>query len=110
MGRLTSSWTHPSQEHCQIPREAEEHAVSVVEPAFEALSYTWGSIECKINLEVVTQTQGSCSIPMEEKVRLPVSQNLYDALKHLRNATTSRTLWIDAICIDQNNITERNHK
>jgi hypothetical protein len=107
---LTSSWTHPSQKHGPIPREFEEDTVSVAEPAFEALSYTWGPIECKINLEVVPLTQGSCLIPMEEKVYLPVSQNLYDALKHLRNATTPRTLWVDAICIDQNNTTERNHQ
>ena len=36
-----------------------------------------------------------------------VGNNLYSALQHLRHSFESRTLWIDAVCIDQNNLYER---
>jgi hypothetical protein len=61
---------------------------------YEALSYTWGEPinEAKITVNSIT---------------VPVRRNLSDALYHLRGDET-RILWIDAICIDQNNIPERN--
>ena len=39
-----------------------------------------------------------------------VRENLWKALTHIRLATENQTLWIDAICIDQQNIQERNHQ
>ncbi|KAF2728575.1 hypothetical protein EJ04DRAFT_416277, partial [Polyplosphaeria fusca] len=33
--------------------------------------------------------------------------NLFAALRHLRNAKESRSLWIDAICINQSDVIER---
>jgi len=66
-------------------------------PLYEALSYTWGSIEnpkeAYTNGELMT-----------------IRQNLWDALQHLRYQHEQRVLWIDAICIDQHNIAERNHQ
>lgn len=41
---------------------------------------------------------------------LPVTKNLYGALNHLRNEHTERDLWVDAICINQDNIKERNYQ
>ncbi|MCJ1291682.1 hypothetical protein MMC34_003227 [Xylographa carneopallida] len=38
----------------------------------------------------------------------PVTTNLETAMKYLRHEFAERILWIDAICIDQSNITERN--
>lgn len=64
---------------------------------FEALSYVWGGEE-KPNTVVV------------EGRRLPVTANLYRALLGLRNAKSPRILWVDAICIDQSNIPERNRQ
>jgi hypothetical protein len=66
-------------------------------PEFDALSYVWGG-EGKPN-----------AIYIEGK-KLPVTASLHGALLRFRNATTSRTLWIDAICIDQSNIPERNRQ
>lgn len=62
---------------------------------YEALSYTWQS-----------QTLSDYVI-CNGKV-LSVTQVLYDALHTLRRATTSRLLWIDQLCINQENVTERN--
>lgn len=41
---------------------------------------------------------------------LYVRTNLYDALKHLRDLQIKRVFWIDAICINQSDVHERNHK
>lgn len=66
-------------------------------PTYEALPYTWGdpSDHCSINLN---------GHPF------PVRQNLFDALHHLRLADCPRTFWIDAICINQADVGEKNHQ
>jgi hypothetical protein len=65
---------------------------------FEALSYTWGKSQ---------DPQMSVAV---DGIQLPVSQNLFDALLHLRNNNKSRTLWIDAICINQTDVQEKTHQ
>ena len=74
---------------------------SSIEPnqrlTYEALSYTWNSgVFCK-------------SIRCDGRI-LPITQNLYDALRRLRQASRSRLFWIDAICINQLDTGERNHQ
>ena len=62
---------------------------------YEALSYTWGEPEPGSRL--------SCN-----DAHLLVQQNLNLALRHLRSRHAIRTLWIDAVCINQADIEERN--
>ena len=38
---------------------------------------------------------------------LLATQNLYQALKHLRSEFRSRIFWIDAICVNQEDLVER---
>ncbi|KAI1759882.1 HET-domain-containing protein [Hypoxylon sp. FL1150] len=64
---------------------------------YDALSYTWGNLE-KTNHIII------------DGESLDITNNLYMALTELRSPTRSRRLWIDAICIDQENIQERNHQ
>lgn len=66
-------------------------------PKYKALSYTWGSPDV---LKVIKLNGQS----------FKARKNLYDALVHLRHETEERTLWIDAICIDQSNVHERNQQ
>ena len=61
---------------------------------FEALSYTWGSTET-----AATITANGSS--------LNVTTNLEEALRHLRRKSRRRRLWVDAICINQNDPDER---
>ncbi|PQE14256.1 hypothetical protein CJF31_00006829 [Rutstroemia sp. NJR-2017a BVV2] len=61
---------------------------------YEALSYTWGG------------SDKSCSISIGRQ-NLPVTENLYKALLHLQDRSLERILWIDALCIDQENLEER---
>jgi hypothetical protein len=63
-------------------------------PKYEALSYTWGSPE-------LTSTILLNDTPMR------IRPNLHDALLALRQEYEPRVLWADAICIDQDNLVER---
>ena len=68
-------------------------------PAYEALSYTWGSADGPIDLFVDISRRSDQSLPM--------TQNLECALQHLRYIHKPRILWIDAICVNQQDLPER---
>jgi hypothetical protein len=70
-----------------------------VVPNYEALSYCWGS---KDGTKVVT-----CD---SEAKPFMVTANLFDALKHLRFNDRNRLLWIDAMCINQHDLSERSQQ
>lgn len=77
-----------------------EHLISPPEaainrhPAYEALSYVWGDpsnpIAMKLNNRDAT-----------------VTRNLHAALLALRSRTKKRILWVDALCINQQDLDER---
>lgn len=63
-------------------------------PTYEALSYTWGE---------PTKTHAlRCG-----SKRIGVTANLHSALRRLRWTDFRRTLWIDAICINQSDVSEK---
>jgi hypothetical protein len=68
---------------------------------YSALSYTWGDEPAEVPITVNEST-------------FFVTPNLAAALDGLRNNARfggkSRTLWIDAICINQADVNERNHQ
>ncbi|KAH6848593.1 heterokaryon incompatibility protein-domain-containing protein [Alternaria alternata] len=64
---------------------------------YDALSYTWGGTH-----------KTSTVIVNGEALR--VTENLHSALQHLRSENVDKTLWVDAICIDQGNERERGHQ
>lgn len=70
-------------------------------PVYEALSYTWGSVPDS-DYVYVQKDKG-------EKA-LAITLNLAEALRYLRYEDRPRVLWIDAICVDQNNTAERGHQ
>ena len=63
-------------------------------PTFEALSYTWGDGNLCQRLFCNTSI-------------IKITQSLFDALIHLRHPEATRMLWVDAVCIDQNNNDEK---
>jgi ankyrin repeat protein len=64
---------------------------------YEALSYTWGS------------TRKLHEITMNGR-KMNITENLYIALWYLRYSYEDRILWVDALCIDQDNEKERGHQ
>ncbi|KAH6892588.1 heterokaryon incompatibility protein-domain-containing protein, partial [Thelonectria olida] len=62
---------------------------------FEALSYVWGGGDPKNRILL----DGDSFL---------VRDNLFDALTRLRNDAQVRRLWVDAICINQDDVLERN--
>lgn len=64
---------------------------------YEALSYTWGS-HVKSDLITLGGTA------------FPVTSNLFAALRALRNEHADSILWIDAVCINQDDIFERSQE
>ncbi|CAM1502335.1 Fc.00g043190.m01.CDS01 [Cosmosporella sp. VM-42] len=63
-------------------------------PDYEALSYCWGDAE--------NPAKANCN-----GQEISIRQNLESALRHLRLPDRGRILWIDAICINQNDLDER---
>lgn len=68
--------------------------VNQPETHFEALSYVWGKTKSITPIQVQGQ-------PMQ------ITENLESALRHLRYQDKHRYLWVDAVCIDQENMEER---
>ncbi|OCK81951.1 HET-domain-containing protein, partial [Lepidopterella palustris CBS 459.81] len=63
-------------------------------PCYEALSYVWGS------------PRGTIPISCDGKSLL-VTPNLLEALRRIRHFRYTRLLWVDAICINQDDPMER---
>ena len=61
---------------------------------FEALSYAWGSEENPKSISV-------------DGCNFLVGANLYSALLHLQDDFIERILWVDALCINQENNDEK---
>ncbi|KAI1129808.1 HET-domain-containing protein [Nemania abortiva] len=75
--------------HCDL------FTVSLDDPnEFEALSYVWGSEKDPIQIIIGGQIKD-------------VTENLGLALRHLRNDEKDRILWVDAVCINQDDQDER---
>jgi len=68
--------------------------------SYEALSYVWGSTADPVSILVGSSREHTIS----------VTQNLATALRYLRYANGIRTLWVDVVCIDQNDLKERSHQ
>lgn len=67
-------------------------------PRYEALSYTWGkSVEAH-------------SVRVNKSYDMPVTDNLFCALRALRLRNRIRTIWVDAIAINQVDLSERNQQ
>jgi hypothetical protein len=68
-------------------------------PGYAALSYVWGSEDDPSHIEVISAQQ---------KGVLAATHNLVVALRHLRQKKKLRRMWIDALCINQSDVEEKN--
>lgn len=82
---------------CTLRNHSFEHSQF---PQYKAVSYVWGSSDKAQSVLI-------------NGAFLHVPQNLFDMLNNLRSTTSTSEdtfLWIDFICIDQENTSERNHQ
>ncbi|KAL7798917.1 HET domain-containing protein [Trichoderma afarasin] len=77
---------------------------------YQALSYTWGLPEFTHSLQVLHNNDDNDTTisPLSSSREIRITENLYAALRCLRKQTETLVLWVDAVCIDQSNIVERN--
>jgi len=66
---------------------------------YEAISYTWGE-----------STQTNTIFLNDGREKLVIGNNCYAALRRLRLVDEDRTVWIDAVCINQEDPYERGHQ
>lgn len=94
-----SSWTHPDPTYSFDPaRFSAQVPLDPSLPPYEALSYCWGERYPEETIFIESKTPPFV---------MPAQPNLVKALRHLRHADAPRTLWIDAVCINQYDKIER---
>ncbi|KAH8811287.1 heterokaryon incompatibility protein-domain-containing protein [Xylogone sp. PMI_703] len=81
----------------RILKDSIQHVLLSASPLYTAISWMWGIPGDLIDFEVDGYT-------------LIIQRNLRKVIEHLRDDYQTRRVWIDAICIDQKNIQERNHQ
>lgn len=97
------TWTHPAHpeiDPINYDLRLHSQAPSSSHP-FEALSYVWG-LDNMTGAVVVRTPEGP--------KMLRVTANLQEALVHLRHNNSTRSLWIDAICLNQADASEKNQQ
>lgn len=97
-----TSWDHPDptvdRELYKLPVEADP------DPRYEALSYTWGE---NVHGSWIFISESSSGSDHSTAYKFSCQPNLMNALKCLRSPSQCRTVWIDAICINQNDDNEK---
>ena len=113
---------HPGDFSAEIHVSIQKIALTTKNPpVYEALSYVWGTTDSPVDIRVEPSGQNSLlqrgwfpswcrlawdSVPADQD-HLSITQNLATALPYLRYKDKIRTLWIDAICINQQDLRER---
>ncbi|TGO40538.1 hypothetical protein BHYA_0035g00120 [Botrytis hyacinthi] len=96
-----NTWDHPDPNLDRDLYDLPEHgSFPESNPKYEALSYVWGSTENRITAHVLGETLST----------IQIGASLAVALRQLRYTDRPRTLWVDSICINQNDIPERSHE
>ncbi|SPO04617.1 related to heterokaryon incompatibility protein [Cephalotrichum gorgonifer] len=98
----TTFWTHPDPDvppsSYQLPPEVSHPGF---QPQYEALSYTWGTSDDPETAFIQASDDNTSHSTLQ------ITQNLAAALRHFRHGQEARRLWVDAVCINQNDIPER---
>ncbi|KAM0264110.1 hypothetical protein ACHAQJ_000855 [Trichoderma viride] len=102
-GDFVTTWEHPDT---GVDRALYELPPDSIfwnqDTVFEALSYQWGAQDNPETVFIKPSSMSDASI-----ATFAIGKNLESALRHLRYTSKPRTLWIDAICINQNDNAEK---
>jgi hypothetical protein len=91
--RLLPSEIENAPIRCQLFNHSLQESGKRAHP-YDALSYAWGKSD-------------ETRLIFIDEHNLRVTPNLYEALFHLRYRSIERTIWIDAVCINQEDIKEK---
>jgi hypothetical protein len=98
--------TKSEQDSCQLELRCHIQTVSLDDaPEYTALSYTWGPPD-RISLLFIDDE--GISDPTNGETAIRITKSLETALLHLRYPADTITLWIDQLCINQDDILEKN--
>jgi Heterokaryon incompatibility protein (HET) len=73
------------------------HVAFASKPKYEALSYTWGRSDYPRTIVI-------------DGHKVTLGENLYWALFNIRDQNEERLVWADAVCINQDDLDERNRQ
>ncbi|KAF2491287.1 HET-domain-containing protein [Lophium mytilinum] len=98
-----NSWTHPdpSFDNSSVDFKIQQ-PLPDFEPKYDALSYPWGLAINPVTAHILDPSS------KQHQTDIQIGSNLACALRHLRYNDQPRTLWIDAVCINQSDMDERN--
>ncbi|KAK6860055.1 hypothetical protein PG995_003691 [Apiospora arundinis] len=89
------------------------HTTPIEEQEFEALSYCWGDLQDTVTITLRHDHTGLPNPDLErrgdDEQTFNITKSLNLALRHLRRQDRERVIWIDALCINQGSIRERNY-
>lgn len=120
-GITSTAWQHPNPSFTPLQDIAETTKKEEVQgqgATYEALSYIWGGEDDPLEVLIDLSSKGSkedvaeilvvvSTVPLQY-ASLLVRQNLEGSLRHLRRKDSKRVVWIDAVCINQADVVERN--
>ncbi|KAF2812494.1 uncharacterized protein BDZ99DRAFT_558523 [Mytilinidion resinicola] len=98
-----TSWVHPLRNAPANLQPAQSRPTSF-EPYYEALSYNWGTMDDP----EIAHVQDYQSNEEIEVTVIRIGKSLAMAFRHLRHVDKVRTIWADAISINQQDVEERN--
>jgi hypothetical protein len=88
------------------------HVTSVEDaPTYQAVSYTWGDENVQEHIHAMhasSLSRTALAPSVTNDGFMTVRKNCADVLRQIRHFKTSKYYWIDAICIDQQNVPEKN--
>ncbi|KAF2675615.1 HET-domain-containing protein [Lentithecium fluviatile CBS 122367] len=105
--------------HCSL-KIMEYSKLEAIQIVYQALSYAWGDDIASYEIFLQDISVPSEGLSREDFYQLSAHQavpkrfyvrpNLCQALRQLRSESQDLWLWIDALCIDQNNDAEKSHQ
>ncbi|KAH8629602.1 hypothetical protein IG631_16859 [Alternaria alternata] len=79
-------------------------------PAYHAVSYTWGDSGSEEDITICNSDNGDSKDRSNDRRQMTVRKNCANVLRQLAHFKTANYYWVDAICIDQINDTEKSHQ
>ncbi|KAH7320748.1 heterokaryon incompatibility protein-domain-containing protein [Stachybotrys elegans] len=78
-------------------------------PTYDALSYVWGPMLFE-NALIIEGNSPKAGSPGSNGGIIQINKNLMRALKDIRHKRKPRAMWVDMICINQEDVSERGHQ